>query len=78
MTEQENRLYAANLLNRIAGSSFDHRDVAVLARLIPIIEDDFADWLEARLRGVVSRAQIVTAVRQGQARPAAKTEGQTQ
>lgn len=72
--EQTDRLYAANLLNRIAGSSFDHRDVAVLARIIPLIEGDVAGWLKEQLRGVVSRGVIVAAVRGGQARPAAEAK----
>jgi len=43
--EQADRLYAAHLLNRLEGSSFDHRDVAVLARIIPLIEGDVRDLL---------------------------------
>lgn len=69
MTEDRDqlaRIYAASLLNRSAGEAFDYRDVAVL----PLIEADLADWLESQLRGVVSRGQIVAAVRGGQARPA--------
>lgn len=73
MTEDRDqlaRIYAANLLNRAGGdATFDYRDVAVLARLLPLIEADLADWLESQLRGVVSRGQIVAAVRGGQARP---------
>lgn len=44
--DQSARLYAANLLNRAAGQSFDHRDVAVLARILPLIEADAADFLK--------------------------------
>lgn len=43
--EQGDRLYAAHLLNRLEGSPFDHRDVAVLARIIPLIEGDVRDFL---------------------------------
>lgn len=73
MTEDRDqlaRIYAASLLNRSAYEAFDYRDVAVLARVLPLIEADLADWLESQLRGVVSRGQIVAAVRGGQARPA--------
>ena len=38
--EQADRLYAADLLNRVAGAHFDHRDVAVLAQIIPLIRED--------------------------------------
>ena len=78
MTEQENRLYAANLLNRVAGDHFDHNDVGVVARLLPQIEGDVADWLSGQLRGTVSRELIVRAVRNGQARPAAEAKGSAQ
>lgn len=39
------RVYAAHLLNRLEGNSFDYRDVAVLARIIPLIEGDVRDLL---------------------------------
>lgn len=68
MTEQENRLYAVNLMNR-ADVAFDVRDIAVVGKLIELIEGDVADWLSARLRGTVSREQIVAAVRAGTHRP---------
>lgn len=64
MTEQENRLYAVNLMNR-ADVAFDVRDIAVVGKLIELIEGDAADWLGAQLRGTVSREQIVAAVRAG-------------
>lgn len=68
MTEQENRLYAVNLMNR-AGLAFDVRDVAVVGSIIGLVEGDVADWLSAQLRGTVSREQIVAAVRAGTQRP---------
>lgn len=68
MTEQENRLYAVNLMNR-ADVAFDVRDIAVVGKLIELIEGDVADWLSTRLRGTVSREQIVAAVRAGTHRP---------
>lgn len=38
--EQSARVYAADLLKRVAGTAFDYHDVAVLARIIPEIEAD--------------------------------------
>lgn len=67
--DQAARRYAANLLNRLDDQAFDHRDVAVLARIIPLLEADLADWLHGELRGVVSRFLVVSAVREGRARP---------
>lgn len=68
MNDQENRLYAVNLMNR-AGVAFDVRDIAVVAAIIGMVEDDVADWLSSQLRGTVSREQIVAAVRAGSQRP---------
>lgn len=68
MTEQENRLYALNLLNR-ADVAFDVRDIAVVGKIIAVLEADVADWLSSQLRGTVSREQIVAAVRAGSHRP---------
>ncbi len=68
MTEQENRLYAVNLMNR-ADVAFDVRDIAVVGKIIPVLEADVADWLSSQLRGTVSREQIVAAVRAGSHRP---------
>ena len=39
MTEQENRLYAVNLLNR-AELAFEARDIALLGRVIEVLEAD--------------------------------------
>jgi hypothetical protein len=44
MTEQENRLYAVNLMNR-ADVAFDARDVAVVGKIIEVLEADVADLL---------------------------------
>lgn len=68
MTDQENRLYAVNLMNR-ADVAFDVRDIAVVGKLVEIVEADVADWLSSQLRGTVSREQIVAAVRAGAHRP---------
>lgn len=68
MTEQENRIYAADLLHR-ADVAFDARDIAVLAKVLGTLESDMADWLATRLRGTVSRDLIVSAARAGQYRP---------
>lgn len=68
MTEQENRLYAVNLMNR-ADVAFDVRDIAVVGKIIAVLEADVADWLSSQLRGTVSREQIVAAVRAGSHRP---------
>lgn len=71
MTEQENRLYAVNLMNR-ADVAFDVRDIAVVGKIIAVLEDDMADWLEAQLLGShpwEMKDQIVTAVHSGSWRP---------
>lgn len=68
MNDQENRLYAVNLMNR-AELAFDVRDIAVVAAIIGLVECDVADWLSSHLRGTVSREQIVAAVRDGSQRP---------
>lgn len=44
MTEQENRLYAVNLMNR-ADVAFDVRDIAVVGKIVDLIEADVADLL---------------------------------
>ena len=68
MTEQENRLYAVNLMNR-AGVAFDVRDIAVVVAIIGLVEGAFANWLSSQLRGTMSHEQIVAAVRAGSNRP---------
>jgi hypothetical protein len=68
MTEQDNRQYAASLLNR-ADQPFDVRDLAMVAKVVELVEGDVADWLSSNLRGTVSREQIVAAVRAGSNRP---------
>jgi hypothetical protein len=45
MTEQEDRLYAASLLNR-ADVAFDARDTAVVGKVISVLEADVADLLK--------------------------------
>lgn len=76
--EQADRQYSANLLNRLEGRLFDHRDVALVAFVIPLIEADVADWLNNNLRGTVSREKIVASVRAGEARPTAEAKGSEQ
>ena len=68
MTEQEDKVYAANLMQR-ANVAFDVHDIAVVGKIIAVLEADVADWLSSNLRGTVSREQIVAAVRHGEARP---------
>lgn len=68
--EQANRLYAASLLTRALGEAFDHRDVAVLACVLPVIEGQIADWLEDLRRHGPSGGNPIDAIRNGQARPA--------
>lgn len=76
--QQADRRYAAELLNRIEGRLFDHRDVVLVAFIIPLIEADVADWLNSNLRGTVSREKIVAAIRAGESRPAAEAKGSAQ
>jgi hypothetical protein len=76
--EQADRHYAAELLNRIEGRLFDHRDVVLVAFIIPLIEADVADWLNSNLRGTVSREKIVAAIRAGEGRPDAEAKGSAQ
>lgn len=68
--EQLDRLYAANLLTRALGEAFDHRDVAVLARVLPVIEGQIADWLDDSLKSDACLTSPIDAIRNGQARPA--------
>ena len=74
MTDQENRLYAVNLLNR-AGLAFDARDVGVVAGVIAVLEGDVADWLAAQLQlfGSASRERMVRSVQAGAHRPATES-----
>ena len=68
MNDQDNRLYAVNLLNR-AEVAFDARDVGVLAKLIPLAEGDIADFLDST-RGVIGDLLAAPAgVRKGGHRP---------
>lgn len=84
--EQGDRLYAAHLLNRLEGSPFDHRDVAVLARIIPLIESDVRDLLgrwAAEVDGFHSVAPGVVRmasdlIEKGAHRPAAEAKEQAQ
>tara|TARA_R110000782_G_scaffold167129_9_gene259333 strand:- start:74220 stop:74459 length:240 start_codon:yes stop_codon:yes gene_type:complete len=67
MTEETNRLYAAQLLNRALDEAtpFDARDVAIVARIITLIEHDAALWLADQLRGTVSRTIITSGLQNG-------------
>lgn len=69
MTEQENRLYAVDLLNRSL-VTFDACDIAILAKVLGTIEGDIAAWLDGQLRTAVSRTLITRDVRDGKYRPA--------
>lgn len=77
MDDQANRLYAIDLLNRVAPGHFDYEDVAMIARLIPLIEADLATWLEDQLRGTVSRTLIVAAIRKAAHRTPADQHPET-
>lgn len=68
MTEQENRQYAVDLLNR-SDVLFDVNDIAVLAKALATLEGDIATWLDGQLRTAVSRTLITRAVRDGKYRP---------
>lgn len=67
--EQLDRLYAASLLNRAAPAQFEPRDVALLARVLPLIEANLADWLGQQAPDVITDEGPIIAIRGGQARP---------
>lgn len=73
MTEQENRIYALWLLNQALPDpgSFDARDIAVLAKVIPLIETNIADWAQAQQPGI----DRIASIRAGCARPKELTNG---
>jgi hypothetical protein len=75
MNDQDNRLYAVNLMNR-AGVAFDARDVGTVAAVLGVIEGDVANWLLSTLTGTASRERLVRAVTTGAHRP--QMEGQSQ
>lgn len=60
MTEQENRIYALALLNQTFPDTgaFDVRDIAVLAKVIPLIEANIADWAQTQQPGIDRIASI--------------------
>lgn len=66
--DQQNRLYAVNLLNR-AVNAWDARDVGIVAAVIAELESDVAGWLDGDARGAWWREQIALAVRDGRHRP---------
>lgn len=68
MTEQENRLYAVNLMNR-ADVAFDVRDIAVVGKLIELIEGDVADWLASHAPDMITDEAPIRGVREGVYRP---------
>jgi hypothetical protein len=71
MTDQLNRIYAVNLMNR-ANVAFDARDVGVVASIIAVLEADVADWLEGQLLGSSPwqmKDQIVGDIHAGLHRP---------
>lgn len=68
MTEQENRQYAVDLLNR-SDVLFDVVDIAILSKALATLEGDIADWLDGQLRTAVSRTLITRDVRAGKYRP---------
>ncbi|MEP2103060.1 MAG: hypothetical protein ABJP02_05055 [Parasphingorhabdus sp.] len=50
MTEQENRIYAADLLHR-AGVPFDPSDVSRAAKVIELVEQDVSKLVAREVRG---------------------------
>ena len=74
MTDQHNRIYALNLLNR-ANIASDGQEIGVVASVLQFVEADVADWLSNQLRGTVSREQIVAAIRAGSHRSAVEMTG---
>ena len=67
MTEQQNRIYAADLLKR-AEHEFSAYDVALVAKVIETIEADIAAGLDTDLHGTVSRRRIIEGVKAGEYR----------
>ncbi|ALC13805.1 hypothetical protein [Sphingopyxis sp. 113P3] len=59
-----NRLYALDLLHR-AGTSYDARDISVIASILPLVERDVIASIETPIGGGVSAAQAVCAARIG-------------
>lgn len=65
MTDQANRIYALDLLNR-AGTAYDVRDIAVVASIIPLIEGDVVAAIERpTLIGSDGAARAIIATRIG-------------
>jgi hypothetical protein len=68
MTDQLNRIYAVNLMNR-ANVAFDARDVGVVASIIAVLEADVADWLSAQPADTITDEAPIRGVREGNYRP---------
>jgi hypothetical protein len=76
MTEQENRRYAASLLNR-ADVAFDVRDLAMVAKVVELVERDVAALIEryaAEVEGLHSVAPsfvrtVASLIAEGRHRP---------
>lgn len=67
--QQRDRIYAANLLTR-AGLAFDARDIALVAKVLPILEGDVADWTGRWISGVyVGDRRREAGIRAGRHRP---------
>ncbi len=69
MNDLDNRLYAAHLLNRVTPDHFDYEDVAVIARLIPLIEADIAAMLNLDADQVDRCHSVADRIGQGMHRP---------
>lgn len=72
--ERRAKIYALHLLNRLPGD-FEVRHIDAVAKVLPLIEADVADWLAAELRGTVSRELVVAGVRAGKHRPPFELKG---
>lgn len=68
MTEQDNRMYAADLMKR-SDVAFDARDIAVLAKVLGTLEGDVSNWLNFSLNVASLRERMVNGVRAGLYRP---------
>lgn len=62
---EQTRRFAVGLLNRLPDQDFGPAEIALVARILPLIDADLADWLNSELRGTVSRVLITAAARSG-------------
>lgn len=62
MIDPSNRLYALDLLHR-AGTSYDARDISVIASILPLIEADIVETIEKPVGKATSGTQAIVASR---------------